>query len=279
MTQEPAVVASDLTLRYRSPSQVTRGIAVDGADFIIPMGSILAMIGETGSGKSTLARAVALQADVRSDRAPMITGGSLRVLGKEVRGISTHARRKLDVRVGYLRQEAGQFLAPRLTIEENIIEPILNVDRRFDRTHAGVAAATLLDAVHLPLRMLDAHPHELSKGQRQRVAIARSLVLEPQLLVADDPTAGIDVTVRSQILDVIAEMQDQRSFAALVITSDLREVRRIASRLAVMMRGRIVGLGEFDEVLDDPFHPYVRRLAESLDAAAFVSTESRSLTD
>ncbi len=271
MTQEiPAVVASDLTLRYHSPTQVTRGIAVDGADVEIPMGSILAVVGETGSGKSTLARAVALQADLRDDRAPSITGGSLRVLGQEVRGISARQRQRLAVRVGYLRQEAGQHLAPRLTVEENIIEPILSIDRRFDRTQAGIAAATLLDEVRLPLRLLDALPHELSKGQRQRVAIARSLVLEPQLLVADDPTAGIDVTVRSQILDVIAEIQQERSFAALIVTADLGEVRRIASRVAVMMRGRIVGLGELDEVIENPFHPYVRRLAESLQAASVV---------
>jgi len=268
MSEISAVVASDLTLRYRSPTQATRGIAVDGADLEIPMGSILAVVGETGSGKSTLARAVALHADVRDERAPEITGGSLSVLGKELRGISARARSRLGLRVGYLRQEAGQHLAPRLTVEENIIEPIMTVDRRFDRTEAGVAAASLLDAVRLPLRLLDAMPHELSKGQRQRVAIARSLVLEPELLVADDPTAGIDVTVRGQILDVIADIQQERAFAALIVTADLGEVRRIASRVAVMMRGRIVGLGELDEVLDDPFHPYVRRLAQSLEATS-----------
>lgn len=278
MAEESAVIASDLTLRYRSPSQVTRGIAVDGADFEIPMGSILAVVGETGSGKSTLARAVALQAGLRDERSPTITGGSLRVLGHELREVSPRTRRRLGVRVGYLRQEAGQHLAPRLTIEENIIEPIYSVDRKFDRAAAGVAAATLLDAVRLPLRLLDALPHELSKGQRQRVAIARTLVLEPELLVADDPTAGIDVTVRSQILDVIAETQQSRAFAGLIVTADLKEVRRIASRVAVMMRGRIVGLGDLDEVMDNPFHPYVRRLAETLDAAGLVSTEPRSLS-
>lgn len=265
---ELAVVASDLTLRYRSPNQATRGIAVDGADLEIPIGEILAVVGETGSGKSTLARAIALQLDSRDERAPVIAGGSLRVLGQEVRGISARARARLDLRVGYLRQEAGQHLAPRLTVEENIIEPIVSVDRKFDRHEAGVAAATLLDAVRLPLRLLDALPHELSKGQRQRVAIARSLVLEPDLLVADDPTAGIDVTVRGEILDVIADIQQQRAFAALVVTADLGEVRRIANRVAVMMRGRIVGLGQLDEVLDDPFHPYVRQLAASLEATS-----------
>lgn len=266
-TDAIAVRASDLSVRFHTSSQLVRGKAVDGVDFTLRSGELLAIVGETGSGKSTLASAVALQADIRGDRrSPVITGGSLEVLGHEVRGIRSRLRRRLEVRVGYLRQEAGQHLAPRLTVEENIIEPIYAIDRDFDRMRAGVQAATLLDSVHLPLSMLDALPHELSKGQRQRVAIARSLVLEPEVLVADDPTAGIDVTVRTQILDVIAQLQRQRSFAALVVTADLGEVRRITDRVAVMQMGRFVGIGSIAEVFDDPFHPYVRRLGESLGA-------------
>ncbi len=262
-----AVRASDLSLRYHTSSQLVRTKAVDGVDLEIRLGELLAIVGETGSGKSTLARAVALEAGIARDRrAPVITGGSLTVLGHEVRGISGRRRRRLQGRVGYLRQEAGQHLAPRLTVEENIIEPIYALDRDFDRMRAGGHAATLLDSVHLPLSMLDVLPHELSKGQRQRVAIARSLVLEPEVLVADDPTAGIDVTVRGQILDVIAQLQRQRAFAALVVTADLAEVRRITDRVAVMQMGRIVGIGSMDEVFEDPFHPYVRRLGESLGA-------------
>jgi ABC-type dipeptide/oligopeptide/nickel transport system ATPase component len=172
----------------------------------------------------------------------------------------------LQTRVGFLRQEAGQHLSPRLTVEENIIEPIFAIDRKFDRYEAGSYAASLLDAVRLPLSMLDALPHELSKGQRQRVAIARALVLEPEVLVADDPTAGIDVTVRAAILDVIGQLQRQRSFAALIVTADLAEVRRITDSVAVMHMGRIVGLGPLDEVFRDPWHPYVTRLGESLGA-------------
>ncbi len=268
-TDEPefAVRATDLSLRYHSSSQVTRTIAVDGVDFTIASGEILAVVGESGSGKSTLARAVALQADARIDRrSPRISGGSLRVLGEEVRGISGRRRDRLQSRVGFLRQEAGQHLSPRLTVEENIIEPIYLIDRRFDRMAAGEHAATLLDAVHLPLSMLEDMPHELSKGQRQRVAIARSLVLEPAMLVADDPTAGIDVTVRSHILDVLAQLQERRAFAALVVTADLAEVSRITDRVAVMQQGRIVGIGRMDSVFDDPIHPYVRRLGDSLGA-------------
>lgn len=264
---EPAIAvrATDLSLRYHSSSQVTRSVAVDGVDLEVASGEILAVVGETGSGKSTLARAIALQSDIIGDRrSPRISGGGLTVLGEEVRGISRRRRERLQVQVGFLRQEAGQHLSPRLTVEENILEPIFLVDRKFDRLAAGEHAATLLDAVHLPLSMLDDMPHELSKGQRQRVAIARSLVLEPALLVADDPTAGIDVTVRAQILDVIAQLQEHRAFAALVVTADLGEVRRITDRVAVMQQGRIVGVGQMDEVFDDPQHPYVRRLGESL---------------
>lgn len=262
-----AVRASDLSLRYHTSSQLVRAKAVDGVDFELRLGELLAVVGETGSGKSTLARAVALQAELPGDRrSPIISGGSLTVLGREVRGMRGRQRRRLQGRVGYLRQEAGQHLAPRLTVEENIIEPIYALDRDFDRLRAGGHAATLLDSVHLPLSMLDALPHELSKGQRQRVAIARALVLEPEVLVADDPTAGIDVTVRAQILDVIAQLQRQRAFAALVVTADLSEVQRITDRVAVMQMGRFVGLGPIEEVFDDPFHPYVRRLGESLGA-------------
>ncbi len=268
--RDVAIRASDLSLRYHTASQLIRSKAVDGVDFEICRGSLLAVVGETGSGKSTLARAVALQADLPGDRrSPIISGGSLEVLGSELRGIARRERSRLARRVGYLRQEAGQYLAPRLTVEENIVEPIYQLDRTFDRMTAGAHAATLLDSVRLPLSMLGAMPHELSKGQRQRVAIARSLVLEPDVLVADDPTAGIDVTVRSQILDVIAGLQQERAFAALVVTADLSEVRRITDTVAVMQMGRIVGIGSIDEVFEDPLHPYVRRLGESLGAVTY----------
>jgi len=264
-----AIRARDLSLRYHTASQLARSKAIDGVDLEVARGALLAVVGETGSGKSTLARAVALQAGVPGDRrAPVITGGSLEVLGHEVRGIGSRLRHRLASRVGYLRQEAGQFLAPRLTVEENIVEPIYLIDRDFDRMAAGESAAILLDAVRLPLGMLGAMPHELSKGQRQRVAIARSLILEPELLIADDPTAGIDVTVRGQILDVIAGLQRERSFAALVVTADLAEVRRITDHVAVMQLGRIVGIGPIDEVFEDPMHLYVRRLGESLGSGA-----------
>ena len=262
--QPLAVRARDLSLRYPSDNPETRSIAVGGVNFDIAPGQVLAVVGETGSGKSTLAKAVALEADRLVEDSPRITGGTLEVLGKQVRGISHRQRGLLRLGVGFLGQEAGDNLAPRLTVGENVAEPIFARDRWFDQTEAGHAVATLVDAVRLPLSSMNKYPHELSKGQRQRVAIARALILEPQLLVADDPTAGIDVTVRSSILDTLVDLQKQQSFSALIVTADLAEVRRVSSHVAVMHHGLIVGIGEIDDVLDTANHPYVERLANTL---------------
>ncbi|CAN5374022.1 N/A [soil metagenome] len=262
---EPAVRVRDLSLRYPSRNPETRSIAVDGVSFDIAPGEVLAVVGETGSGKSTLAKAIALQAGLPDESSPNITGGSLAVLGTELRGISNRRRGRLGLYVGYLPQEAGDYLEPHLTVGENVAEPIFSRDRRFDQDEAGQAVATLIDAVRLPLSIMNRYPHELSKGQRQRVAIARAMILQPRVLVADDPTAGIDVTVRSAILDIIVSMQLEYSFSALVVTADLAEVRRVSDRVAIMHGGIIVGIGDVDEVLGDPRHPYVKRLARSLD--------------
>lgn len=265
MTAGAAVRARDLSLLYPSSNPQTRSIAVNGLTFDIAPGEVLAVVGETGSGKSSLAKAVALQADLIAADSPKITGGSLEVIGTQVRGISARKRDRLSLYLGYLRQEAGDHLEPRLTIGENVAEPIFSRDRHFDQDEAGEAVATLIDAVRLPLSTMNKYPHELSKGQRQRVAIAKAMILEPQVLVADDPTAGIDVTVRSAILDIIVSLQRERGFSALVVTADLSEVRRISTRVAIMHRGVIVGIGDLEEVLADPRHPYVRDLSHSLD--------------
>ncbi|SOE66358.1 ABC-type dipeptide/oligopeptide/nickel transport system, ATPase component [Salinibacterium xinjiangense] len=259
------VSARDLSVRYSSSSPETRAVALDGVNFDLSPGEVLAVVGESGSGKSTLARVVALDVDRLDDSSPRISGGELNVLGARVRGISPRRRSRVGLYVGYVPQEAGDRLQPRLTVGENVAEPIYARDRRFNQNDAGEAVATVIDAVRLPLTVMNRYPHELSKGQRQRVAIARAMILEPKLLVADDPTAGIDVTARRAILDIIVSLQRERGFSTLIVTADLAEVRRVSTRVAIMHRGVIVASGQLDEVLATAEHPYVKGLARSQD--------------
>jgi ABC-type glutathione transport system ATPase component len=256
---EPAVLADDLSLAYSH--RVGEAPAVDGVSLEIPAGGILGLVGEAGSGKSTLARAMSGQLGAGQRGAPVITGGALRVLGTDVRGMTRRERDALTLRVGYLPQDAGSVLLPALTVGENVAEPIYARDRRFDRLEAGAAVAELIDAVRLPLSVMESYPHELSRGQRQRVALAKSLILGPALLVADEPTMGVDVLVRGPILEVIADVQREREFSVLLVGHDLRELRSVTDRIAVLHQGALVGLGQIDEVLADPLHPYVRQLA------------------
>jgi ABC-type glutathione transport system ATPase component len=263
----PAVVADDVSIEYRASGGGRPIRAVDGVSFRVAQGDILAVLGGAGSGKSTLAAAIAghLATHREGDAAARrhIVGGELRVLGQPVRHLRAGSRRRtrLTGLIGYLPQDAADRLSPDLTVGETIAEPIYARDRRFDRKEAGLMVARLVDAVHLPLGVMRATTWELSSGQRQRVALARALILEPQLLVADEPARGVDVLVRQAVLEALTNLHRDRRFSAVVVSSDLREARALADRVAVLSQSRLVGLGTFDEVLDDPVDPYVRTLA------------------
>lgn len=254
---DAAVLADDLTLVYPGDDAP----AINGVSFRVAQGETLGLVGEAGSGKSTLARAIAAQSAPGEREAPQLAGGGLTVLGVDLRAARQRARDRLALRIGYLPQDGGSSLQPHLTVGENVAEPIFLRDKHFDRVEAGTAVAMLVDAVRLPLSVMEKFPHELSRGQRQRIALARSLVLEPELLVADDPTMGVDVLVRGPILQVVAELQKELGFSALIVGHDLRELRTIVDRIAVLHAGLIVGYGTVDDVLANPLHSYVRTLA------------------
>jgi len=233
--------------------------------FTVDEGEIVGLVGESGSGKSTLAAIMALAGDTgtKDSVTPEICGGSLTIFGVQVRGIGARASDRLRLKVGYLAQNGADTLDARLTVAENIAEPIYSRDRRFSSREAGLAVATLVDAVRLPLGMMSSYPYELSSGQRQRVALARALILEPQLLIADEPTRGVDVTVRSGVLDVLRDLRAERGFSAVVVSSDLSVIEYVSERAMVLHRGNIVGLGPINGVLKDPIHPYLKSLAAS----------------
>ena len=208
--------------------------AVDGVSFSLRRGETLGVVGESGSGKSTVARVVAgLQRP---------TGGSVLLRG----------------RVGMVFQDPLGSLNPRMTVRSALAEALRGPD-------AGeTAPADLLDAVGLGADALDKYPHELSGGQRQRVCIARAIARRPDLLVCDEAVSALDLSVRAQVLDLLAGLRDRLSLSLLFITHDIGVVRHIASRLIVMHRGRIVEEGPCARVVDDPREPYTRYLMDAV---------------
>ena len=267
------ISARDVSMMYRS-NHARPFLAVRGVSFEVAAGDLLGITGESGSGKSTLALAIAGLAGSGGEAIPRICGGQLEVLGTRVRRIGRRSRDRLTLRVGFLRQDAAERLSPLLTVAENVAEPIYQRDRRFSVSEAADAVATVIDAVRLPLSLMNRLPYQLSSGQRQRVALARALVLEPTLLVADEPTRGVDATVRDGVLEAIRDLQRERGITAVVISSDLAVLTRIAPRIAVMQQGIIVGLGDIDSLTRAPENDYLKGLARS--RAALGDTPNRT---
>ncbi|MBC7517579.1 MAG: ATP-binding cassette domain-containing protein [Microbacteriaceae bacterium] len=270
--------ARDLSIEYSPLDVHSRIVAVHGVSFDLAFGETLGIIGASGSGKSTLAQILAGRAHrSQADGAfgweppsaaspvagsPGICGGSLTVLGTSLRYLRAAQRTEFVKRVGYLPQDGAQRLTASFTVEENVAEPMLSLGRQTDRRMVGQRVATLIDAVHLPLAVLERRPWELSSGQRQRVALARALILEPELLVADEPTIGVDLTMRRDILRIIPELQAVRSFSAIVVSHDLAVVTEVSDRIAVLSDGMIVALDTLDALFLAPDHPYLKSLAE-----------------
>lgn len=262
------IVLSDLSVEYPAHGASPAHVALHGLSLTIAPGEVLGMLGSAGSGKSTLAKVlsgVAFEPRTGEVR-PLITGGEATVLGHQLRGLPKRKLPEYRFHVGYLPQDAASTLPPDRTVAEIVGEPILERDRRYNRHALTTRVATMIDGVRLPLGMLDRFPYELSGGQRQRVALARALVLGPSVLIADEPTAGIDLTVRDAVAQLIRDLREQHTFSAVIISHDLPVLRRTADRIAVLDKGELAAIGTIDEVFDDPRHPYVMALAGALDA-------------
>jgi peptide/nickel transport system ATP-binding protein len=266
------VSARDVSMIYRS-NRERPYLAVRGVTLEVAQGEMLGIVGESGSGKSTLALGIAGIAGTGGDAVPQICGGQLEVNGTRLRRVGRRARDLVTLRVGFLRQDAAERLSPLLTVAENVAEPIYQRDRRFSVREAADAVATVIDAVRLPLSLMNRLPYQLSSGQRQRVALARALVLEPILLVADEPTRGVDASVRDGVLDALRDLHRNRGLTAIVVSSDLVALSRIAPRIAVMQHGILVGLGDIDSLTTSPENDYLKGLARSWAALGSRETE------
>ncbi len=255
-TDAPVVVAQDLVIEY--PGRLGRGgfRAVDGVSFTISPGEVLGLVGESGSGKTTIGRAIG--------GLTKITGGSLQVLGHEMLGIKERRFKPVRSDIGFVFQDPASSFNPLLTIAECVAEPLIVHGKARDARSARPRVNELLEAVQLPRTFGDRFPHELSGGQRQRASLARSLALEPSLLIADEPTSALDVSVQARVLELFSELQKEFGFAALFISHDLAVVDMLSDRIAVLFHGRLVEEGTGSDVLGAPQHPYTQRLLASL---------------
>lgn len=233
--------------------------AVDDISFSIKSGETFGLVGESGCGKTTTARCV-LYLDPP-------TSGKINFEGKEIITIfsskNKDEKQKLRRKIQYVFQNPYASLDPRMTVADIITEP-LTIHSSKPKKELYQRLYELLELVGLEQYHAERYPHEFSGGQRQRICIARALAVEPQLLIADEPVASLDVSVRAQILNLLKDLQQKFNTTYLYISHDLSTVRHICHRVAVMYMGRIVELAETQELFNSPLHPYTKALLSSI---------------
>ena len=231
--------------------QVGQVFAVNDVSFELQAGETLGIVGESGCGKTTLGRALV--------RLYEPTSGTVRFEGRDVSSLAGDELKALRSNVQMVFQDPYTSLNPRRPIERTLEEPlVLHGVKSKDERRARVRR--LLETVGLRESDLPKYPHEFSGGQRQRIGIARALVLEPRLVIADEPVSALDVSIQSQVLNLLVDLQKRRGLTYLFISHDLTVVKYISDRIAVMYLGRIVELADADAIYEAPRHPYTQAL-------------------
>jgi len=245
------------TARTGSLFRAQRVHAVNDVTVQVRRGSTLGIVGESGSGKSTMAKVlVGLQAP---------TEGEIRFRGRAVSRYTAAVRREVGRVVAVVFQDPATALNARMRVRDALRDP-LDVHRVGDAAYREARVRELVHLVGLPESALDALPGQLSGGQRQRVAIARALALEPDVIVADEPTSALDVSVRAQILNLLADLKAELDLGMVFISHDIQTVRHVSDEIVVMQGGRIVESGPAARVLDDPQDDYTRTLLSAAPA-------------
>lgn len=262
---EPILSVDNLSIRYRSRKDDLT--AVDGVSLSVPLGGTLGLVGESGCGKSSLARALVGLAPV--------TGGQVLLDGVDVTSESKRQSAHYRRRVQMVFQDPAASLNPRMTIAA-MLEEALKVGRRGRGGEISVEGRTplgLLELVGLGALALHRYPHEFSGGQQQRISIARALAVNPEVIITDEITSALDVSVQATILNLLKELQSELGLSLLFISHDLSTVRYMSDVVSVMYLGRVVETGDTDQIFSSPRHPYTKAL---LDSIPQVSTQRRA---
>ena len=258
--EEAYLEVTDLQVRFPTADGVVQ--AVDGLTYSLPLGRTLAIVGESGSGKSVSSMAVM----GLHDRKSTFMSGSIKIGGREIIGMSEQELNTVrGAEAAMIFQDPQSSLHPYFTVGDQIMESYRQ-HTKASKKAAKKRAVEMLDRVGIPnpQRRVDQYPHEFSGGMRQRAMIAMALVNDPKLLIADEPTTALDVTVQAQILDLIADLQRDFGSAVVFITHDLGVVAEIADDILVMYAGNAVEHGPVEKILGTPLHPYAWGLLESI---------------
>ncbi|WP_412076834.1 ABC transporter ATP-binding protein [Streptomyces xanthophaeus] len=251
----------DLHVEFKTRDGVAK--AVNGVNYSVDEGETLAVLGESGSGKSVTAQAVMGILDMPPGR---IGGGEILFKGKDLLKMKEEERRKVrGAEMAMIFQDALSSLNPVLSVGAQLGE-MYEVHRGMSRKDAKAKAVELMDRVKIPAakERVGDYPHQFSGGMRQRIMIAMAMALEPSLIIADEPTTALDVTVQAQVMDLLAELQRELNMGLILITHDLGVVADVADKIAVMYAGRIVEAAPVHEIYKAPAHPYTRGLLDSI---------------
>ncbi|MEU7717919.1 ABC transporter ATP-binding protein [Streptomyces tibetensis] len=257
----PLLEVRDLHVEFHTRDGVAK--AVNGVNYTVNSGETLAVLGESGSGKSVTAQAIMGILDMPPGRIPQ---GQILYRGEDMLTMSGDARRKIRGRkIAMIFQDALSALNPVLSVGYQLGE-MFRVHQGLSKKDAKAKAIELMDRVKIPAakERVGDYPHQFSGGMRQRIMIAMALALEPDLIIADEPTTALDVTVQAQVMDLLAELQREYNMGLILITHDLGVVADVADKIAVMYAGRIVETAPVHELYKRPAHPYTKGLLESI---------------
>ncbi|MFF5720109.1 ABC transporter ATP-binding protein [Streptomyces buecherae] len=257
----PLLEVRDLHVEFKTRDSLVK--AVNGVNYSVRAGETLAVLGESGSGKSVTAQAIMGILDMPPGRIPQ---GEIRFRGEDMLTMSNEQRRQIRGRkIAMIFQDALSSLNPVLSVGYQLGE-MFRVHQGMSRKAAKAKSIELMDRVRIPAAKdrVNDYPHQFSGGMRQRIMIAMAMALEPDLIIADEPTTALDVTVQAQVMDLLAELQAEYNMGLILITHDLGVVADVADKIAVMYAGRIVETAPVHELYKRPAHPYTRGLLDSI---------------